>query len=1671
MSRKRMIALLLSCLMAVSLFFPQLSVRAETGESSVSADAAVDEQLLLWYRFNEGAGSVITDYSGHGNHGSLSSGGASRTGGIVDGALALSGESGYVKLPDGILKDTGDVTISAYVWVDPAIQTPSWLYAFGSASNTGYMFLTTNTPGNTVRFGISPTNWSGEAAVVRTPGLTKGVWKHVATVLSGTTAILYEDGKEIARNDNVTLKPSSLGQTTGNYIGRSLYASDAYFKGQVSDFRIYNRALAASELEALLESQSSAIAAKDAAALQLGDLTAVKGDLTLPQQGVYGSSIVWSSSAPATIAANGTVTRPPYGAGNAQVELTATIAYGGAVTSKVFTATVIADGGDAGAVAEDLAALEPGGDPNSLKHDLKLPTSGANGTVITWSSSDAAVISLQGKVNRPAKGSADKTVTLTAVVAKGSVTANKSFIYTVAAQEDYTAYLFSYFKTDDDTLHLAVSRDGMKWSPALNDEPIVRSTVGTGHIRDPFIIRGEDGYFYLLGTDNWSSKYIVTWNSTDLLNWKEQTLMPVMTDIPNADFTWAPQAVYDEQQQDYMIYYASRLSGGQMKMWMVRTKDFKQATTEPQVLFEASTGQDVLDADIHKIGNTYYMYYKHGFTSIRRATSDKLAGPYTNETDDLVPIGVEGPSMFKLLNEDKWILIYDYYLNGKYGASYTTDLMNFTNIDNQVDFSFGPRHGSVIPITETEYQTLLAAQPEQPEQPEPKEDPVYWYKLDENGGSTAVDTAGGSQPGQLNGGTEWVTGKEGGALRLNGSDGYVKLADGLLSNFHEVTISAWFKFDSANSGQRLFDFGTGTSEYMFLSPKADSGKLVYAIRKGGVTNLLLSKDTVSGGEWHHVAITQAGSTAVLYLDGIEQARKNDMTVLPYQLGSTTLNYLGKSQWPDPYFKGELDDFRIYNRALSKQEIQDMALEPTAVIDVELPELSGGAIWNRTAGTILLPVKLNTDITELAPELSIPLESSISPASGSVLDFSNPVTYTVTGKDGSSKVWTVTVKKVNNPVPGLFADPEVAIFNGKYYIYPTTDGYPGWGGKEFHTLSSDDLVTWKDEGVILDVSQLEWGKENAWAPSITFRDGYYYYYFSNKQEIGVAKSSSPAGPFEDALGGPLVAKGQYSDIQAIDPQVYIDDDGQAYLYFGNGNLYVQKLNQDMISFDGPAVRITPPDFREGVYTFKRNGIYYLMFSEDDTGSENYRVSYSMGNSPMGPFTKAANSPVLQKDLSLGIKATGHHSVMKIPNKDEYYVVYHRFAIPGGDGTHRETAIDRMEFNLDGTIKTIVPTLEGITEPVLLPVALEPDKATAVFRPGDSEQLIVRSVYQDGSKIEATAESNFSSSNPDVVKVSRSGQLTAVGEGAAVVTAYHYAMKAVIQVTVSDAEANGELAVSLTGAEQAVVSDEYAVTVRLSGVEAQYGTKGIFATDAVIGFDSERFEYVRTESLSQELKLTGDVVHTGSAKLQLLLAASEEGHALTQSSELARVIFKAKAQQLGQTSFTVEQFTVADDSGAEQQAQLGAPLQVRIIGTDLQALQQLIGEARELHNSSVAGYGPGQYPLEKKAALLEAIKQAEATAADAGAEAAELRIAVRTLSEAMTGFKQSVRPGYPGDFNGDSQHSVADLGMVAFYYGIASDHADWESAKRFDTNGDGFIDLVDLVLMARKILGKA
>lgn len=317
-----------------------------------------------------------------------------------------------------------------------------------------------------------------------------------------------------------------------------------------------------------------------------------------------------------------------------------------------------------------------------------------------------------------------------------------------------------------------------------------------------------------------------------------------------------------------------------------------------------------------------------------------------------------------------------------------------------------------------------------------------------------------------------------------------------------------------------------------------------------------------------------------------------------------------------------------------------------------------------------------------------------------------------GDKVASKDWN------NRSLDGYYADPDCIYSRktGKFYIYPTSDGFDGWGGFYFKVFSSDNLVDWRDEGIILDLHKdVSWADRNAWAPCIIERkvDGEYkyFYYFTAAQKIGVAVADDPTGPFVDS-GKPLIdfkpegARGG----QQIDPDVFHDPkSGKYYLYWGNGYMAGVELNDDMVSLNMKTLKVFDVDgtYREGTHVLFRNDKYYFLWSEDDTRSPNYRVRYATAYKPLGDLKIRDDNIVIEKDPEAGIYATGHNSTIQIPGRDEWYIVYHRFTYPegidmphGAGGFHREVCIDRMEFGDFGRIEQVRPTHKGIA-PVEVP----------------------------------------------------------------------------------------------------------------------------------------------------------------------------------------------------------------------------------------------------------------------------------------------------------------------------------------------------------------------------------
>jgi len=271
--------------------------------------------------------------------------------------------------------------------------------------------------------------------------------------------------------------------------------------------------------------------------------------------------------------------------------------------------------------------------------------------------------------------------------------------------------------------------------------------------------------------------------------------------------------------------------------------------------------------------------------------------------------------------------------------------------------------------------------------------------------------------------------------------------------------------------------------------------------------------------------------------------------------------------------------------------------------------------------------------------------------------------------------------------GFTADPNVVIFDDTYYVYPTSDR-DQWLTTDFSAWSSKDLIHWQNEGLVFDVTRdLKWANLRAWAPAVIRRDGKYFFYFCANQKIGVATHDTPTGHFADALGRPLILPSEEFPGQTIDPYVFIDDDEQGYLYYGQGNLYVYKLNRDMVSFDGNPRELTPSHFNEGGLVIKRQGTYYFMWSENDARDANYQVAYGTSKSPLGPIDLPPDNVILQKHAPA--VGTGHHSVVQVPGTDHWYIFYHRHAIPNGNGYIRETCMARMEFDADGGIKPVDP----------------------------------------------------------------------------------------------------------------------------------------------------------------------------------------------------------------------------------------------------------------------------------------------------------------------------------------------------------------------------------------------
>ena len=284
-----------------------------------------------------------------------------------------------------------------------------------------------------------------------------------------------------------------------------------------------------------------------------------------------------------------------------------------------------------------------------------------------------------------------------------------------------------------------------------------------------------------------------------------------------------------------------------------------------------------------------------------------------------------------------------------------------------------------------------------------------------------------------------------------------------------------------------------------------------------------------------------------------------------------------------------------------------------------------------------------------------------------------------------------------------ADPSARVFGDRVYVFPSHDilategkGRKDWFCMEdYHVFSSANLTNWTDHGIIVQQNKVEWVKPDSysmWAPDCIERNGKYYFYFPSIPKdtitykkgftIGVAIADKPEGPYKPEAN-PI--KG----VSGIDPNVFIDKDGQAYLYWSGGNIFVAKLKPSMTELASEVKTIEnlpAKGLKEGPYMFERNGIYYLTYPHVEKKTE--RLEYAIGDNPMGPFKVTG---VIMDESPTGCW-TNHHSILEF--KNQWYLFYHHNDFSPQFDKARSIRADFLNFNADGTIQKVIPTLRGI-----------------------------------------------------------------------------------------------------------------------------------------------------------------------------------------------------------------------------------------------------------------------------------------------------------------------------------------------------------------------------------------
>lgn len=536
------------------------------------------------------------------------------------------------------------------------------------------------------------------------------------------------------------------------------------------------------------------------------------------------------------------------------------------------------------------------------------------------------------------------------------------------AAEETSAYLFVHFidteeNADKEQIYFSVSENGTDWKTLNNKAPILRSSVGLRGVRDPHIVRSPDGdKFYMIATDlsiyylgkdvgnneRWGysqtngSQSIVIWESDDLVNWSAPRLRKIARD--NAGCAWAPESIWDDEKNAYMVFWASRFFEGQdgtHRVYRCYTTDF-DTFTEPELYIESDVS--VIDTTFIKEGETYYRFTKNeAATYVYMEKCDSLSGDFEavagyriNGASGTATTGYEGPTIYKLNGVNKWCLLLDNYGNNAGYKPFVTENLAEGHFESADAFNFNGtkfRHGTVMPITQSEYDALVAAYPFETAKLTEHSDGDLLVQLD-------FDDKTDATVGKVaaTGNFTYETGVNGGkALKLSANN-FLTVTEDVFGNnplrdltsftvsFAVKATSGWWFYAAPNTNGQTYrsekyvgisGSNTGLSCERYNSNDNDRP----AAATGGA-------DT----EWVHVTVVYRNGNTTLYINGEQKSQVDSSVNLPAMLGDKPILQIGKANWGSgEYADGLIDSFRLYNYAFADDKV---AAEYKTVMGIE-----------------------------------------------------------------------------------------------------------------------------------------------------------------------------------------------------------------------------------------------------------------------------------------------------------------------------------------------------------------------------------------------------------------------------------------------------------------------------------------------------------------------------------------------------------------------------------------------------------------------------------------------------------------------------------------------------------------------------------------------------------------